>query len=168
MPDNLFNVAEIIDMGVAKEKKRRDFYALVASKFKSGNMRDLFTRLRDWEDEHVHKFTEIRNSVEESEVIESYQGEFEAYIKALVDDMQYKQIAPANFSRNVKSPRAAIDYGMRFERDSILFFNELMRHMNPSHQEKIIELINEEKAHLIYLAKLRADYEKRIFRHEDP
>lgn len=158
MADNLFNVAEIIDMGIAKEKKRRDFYALVSKKFKEKRMQELFIRLRDWEDEHIKKFTDIRNSVEESEVVESYQGEFEAYIRALVDDIQYKQIAPASFARYVKTPLAAINYGMGFERDAILFFSELMRHMTPSHQEKIIELINEEKMHLLYLAKLREDY----------
>ncbi len=159
MSDNIFNVAEIIDMGIAKEKKRRDFYGLVAKKFKDAKMQELFTQLRDWEEEHVKKFTDIRNSVEDSEVVESYQGEFAAYIKALVDDMQYKQISSANFAKYVRNPLAAIKYGMTFERDAILFFSELMRHMTPGHQEKILELINEEKKHLIFLAALKADYE---------
>ena len=145
-------------MGIAKEKKRRDFYGMVAKKFKDKKMQELFTQLRDWEEEHVNKFTGIRNSVEDSEVVESYQGEFEAYIKALVDDIQYKQVSSANFAKYVRNPLAAIKYGMGFERDAILFFGELMRHMTPSHQEKILELINEEKKHLIYLAKLKADY----------
>lgn len=159
MPDNIFNAAEVIDMGIKKEQKRRDFYALVATKFKEKSMKELFSNLRDWENEHIKKFTEIRNSVEESEVVESYQGEFEAYIKSLVDDMLYEQITPANFEKNVKSTADAIRYGMGFERDAILFFGELLRHMTPVHQEKIVELINEEKKHLIYLADLKAKYE---------
>ena len=146
-------------MGIAKEKKRRDFYALAAKKFKDKGMRELFTELRDWEEEHIQKFTDIRNSVEESEVIESYQGEFEAYIKALVDDLQYKQVSSANFAKYVRNPLAAIKYGMGFERDAILFFGELLRHMTPQHQEKVAELINEEKKHLLYLAKLKTRYE---------
>ena len=159
MPDNIFNAAEVIDMGIAKERKRRDFYALVAKKFKDRAMQELFTQLKDWEDEHIKKFTEIRNTVEESEVIESYQGEFEAYIKSLVDDLQYRQVTSANFVKYVRNPLIAIRYGMSFERDAILFFGELMRHMTPRHQEKIVELINEEKKHLIYLAKLKVKYE---------
>lgn len=159
MSDNVFNAAEVIDMGIAKEKKRRDFYALAAKKFKDKGMRELFTELRDWEEEHIQKFTDIRNSVEESEVIESYQGEFEAYIKALVDDLQYKQVSSANFAKYVRNPLAAIKYGMGFERDAILFFGELLRHMTPQHQEKVAELINEEKKHLLYLAKLKTRYE---------
>ena len=159
MSDNVFNAAEVIDMGIAKEKKRRDFYALVAKKFKDKEMQELFTQLTGWEEEHIKKFTDIRNTVEESEVIESYQGEFEAYIKSLVDDMQYKQVSAANFARYIRNPLTAIRYSMGFERDAILFFGELMRHMTPHHQEKIALLINEEKKHLLYLAKLRTKYE---------
>jgi len=161
MPDNLFNSAEVIDMGIAKEKKRRDFYRLAAKKFKDKEMRELFTQLGDWEDEHVKKFTDIRNTIEESEVFESYQGEFEAYIKSLVDDMLYKQVSPANFAKYVRNPLTAIRYGMGFERDSILFFGELMRHMTAHHQEKIVELIGEEKKHLLYLARVRTKYERK-------
>jgi len=159
MPDNVFNAAEVIDMGIAKERKRRDFYTLVAKKFKDKEMRELFTELKGWEEEHIQKFTDIRNSVEESEVIESYQGEFEAYIKSLVDDMLYKQVSTANFAKYVRNPLAAIRYGMGFERDAILFFSELLRHMTPKHQEKIAELINEEKKHLMYLARIKTRYE---------
>ena len=73
--------------------------------------------------------------------------------------MQYAQVSEANFEKYVKDPDAAIRYGMSFERDSILFFGELLRHMTPLHREKIAELINEEKKHLIYLANIRSRYE---------
>lgn len=155
---NVFNAAEVIDLGIAKEKKRRDFYAFVADKFKEREMKDLFGKLRDWEGEHIKKFTDIRNTVEESEVVESYQGELGAYMKALVDDMLYKQVTAAQFSKNVKTPAEAIKYGIGFEKDAILFFHELLRYMTPNHQEKIVELINEEKKHLIYLTELKRKF----------
>jgi rubrerythrin len=156
---NVFNAAEVIDMGIEKEKKRRDFYAAVATQFKQKEMNELFTRLRDWEAEHIKKFTEIRNSVEESEVIESYQGEFEAYMKALVDDMLYKQVSADGFSKYVKTPLDAIRYGMEFEKDAILFFRELLSYMTPEHKDKVEELIGEEKKHLVYLAELKRKFE---------
>ncbi len=156
---NVFNAAEVIDMCIEKEKKRRDFYAAVATQFKQKEMNELFTRLRDWEAEHIKKFTDIRNSVEESEVIESYQGEFEAYMKALVDDMLYKQVSADGFSKYVKTPLDAIRYGMEFEKDAILFFRELLSYMTSVHKEKVEELIDEEKKHLVYLAELKRKFE---------
>ncbi|MBN2453329.1 MAG: ferritin family protein [Candidatus Omnitrophica bacterium] len=158
MPDNLFNAAEVVDMGIAKEVKRRDFYALVAKRFKEKEMQELFSRLRDWEDEHIKKFTDIRNTIEDSEITESYQGEFQAYIRSLVDDMQYKQVSAESFDKFVKNPVDAINYGMGFERDAILFFGELAAHMTPAHKEKVSRLIEEERKHLMYLAKLKAGY----------
>ncbi len=156
---NVFSAAEIIDMGIAKEKKRRDFYAYAADKFKEKDMKDLFSRLRDWEDEHIKKFTQIRNSTDTYEISESYQGEFGAYMKFVVDDMLYKQVSAPWFTKNVKKPIEAIHYGIGFEKDAILFFSELLRYMMPPHKEKVEELIGEEKKHLIYLSELKTKYE---------
>jgi len=156
---NVFSAAEIIDMGIEKEKKRRDFYKLVAEKFKEKDMKELFSRLRDWEEEHIKKFTDIRNSTQTYEIKESYQGEFAAYMKFVVDDMLYRQVAATWFAENVKKPLAAIQYGIGFEKDAILFFSELLKYMMGPNKEKIEELINEEKKHLIYLSELKAKYE---------
>lgn len=156
---NVFSAAEIIDMGIAKEKKRRDFYAYAADKFKEKDMKDLFSRLRDWEDEHVKKFTDIRNSTETYEISESYQGEFAAYMKFVVDDMLYKQVSAAWFAKNIKKPLEAIQYGIGFEKDAILFFSELLKYMMPPNKEKVEELIGEEKKHLIYLSELKKKYQ---------
>ena len=54
---NVFNAAEAIDMGIEKERKRRDFYGYAAQNFKEKDMVELFSHLRDWEDTHIKKFT---------------------------------------------------------------------------------------------------------------
>lgn len=155
---NIFNAAEVISLGIEKEKKRRDFYAYTAEKFKEKDMKELFARLRDWEETHIKKFTEIRSSLEESEVAETYEGEFLAYLKATVDDILYKQVSAEWFAKNISAPLIAIQYGMGFEKDAILFFNELLKYMNPDHKEKVQALIEEEKKHLLYLAELKKKY----------
>lgn len=155
---NVFNAAEVIDLGIEKERKRRDFYAIAAEKFKDKDMKELFTRLRDWEETHIKKFAQIRDSLEESEVTETYEGEFLSYLKATVDDILYKQISPEWFSKNVSASLVAIKYGIGFEKDAILFFNELLRYMNPNHEEKVQALIEEEKKHLLYLTELKKKY----------
>ncbi len=157
---NVFSAAEIIDMGIVKERKRRDFYGYAADKFKEKDMKDLFSHLRDWEDEHVKRFTDIRKSNETYEVQESYQGEFAAYMKFVVDDILYNQVSARWFAKNVKEALAAIQYGIGFEKDAILFFLELLKYMMGPNKEKVEELIGEEKKHLIYLSELKAKYIK--------
>lgn len=156
----IFNAAEIIDMGIEKEKKRRDFYGLAAEKFVDKAMKSLFARLRDWEAAHIVKFTEIRKSVEEDETFESYPGELIEYMKTLVDNKLYKEVSPQNFTKIVKAPLDAIKYGMVFEKDAILFFNELAPYMSADNKEKIQKLVDEEKTHLIYLSELKKKYER--------
>ena len=156
---NVFTAAEIIDMGIAKERKRRDFYGYAADKFEAKDMKDLFTRLRDWEETHIRKFSDIRDSTGTYEVSESYEGEFGKYIKFIVDDVLYQQVSKEWFAENIKDPLAAIRYGIGFEKDAILFFNELMTYMMPPHKEKVGQLVEEEKQHLIYLSELKKKYE---------
>ena len=49
--------------------------------------------------------------------------------------------------------------GIGFEKDAILFFNELLKYMMPPNKEKVEILIDEEKKHLIYLSELKKKYE---------
>ena len=152
---NVFNISEIVEMGIEKEKKRRDFYAMVAEYFEDKDIKELFLKLKNWEDEHIKKFSEIRESIKEPKETEAYKGEMDAYMQALVDDKLYSRILPADFSKNVKTPMDAISYGIGFEKDAILFFNELVKYTADSRKETVEKLIDEEKKHIVYLALLR-------------
>ncbi len=62
---NIFSISEIVDLGIEKEKKRKDFYGLCAEKFNDKNIKELFIKLRKWEEKNIRKFTEIMASVKE-------------------------------------------------------------------------------------------------------
>lgn len=152
----IFNAIEIIDMGIEKEKKRRDFYTRVAETFEDERIKELFSRLRDWEEAHINKFTQIRERVNEISPVDSYPGELTNYMQALVDDKLYSEVSSQNFNKKVTTPIEAIQYGLSFEKDAIIFFNELLPFVTSPHKDAIQLLINEEKKHIIYLADLRS------------
>ena len=152
---NVFTISEIVDLGIEKEKKRRDFYAAVSEYFKDKDMKDLFIKLKNWEEEHIKKFSEMRGAIKEPKETDSYEGEMDAYMQALVDDKLYSQVAPGNFRDNVKTPMDAISYGIGFEKDAVLFFNEIVKYTVDTRKEIVEKLIDEEKKHIIYLALLR-------------
>ena len=155
---NLLKVAEVVDIGIEKEKARRDFYARVAEQFDDGDVKDLFTRLRDWEEGHVRKFQAIRDSLSEPGTVESYPGEMEAYMQALVDDELYETVTADTFSQYVKTPKDAIIYGIGFEKDAILLFMELASKVQSKDKQVILELMEEERQHIVQLIKLRKRY----------
>ena len=149
---NILQPAEIVEIGIEKEKKRRDFYALAADHFKDNDdLAKLFARLRDWEDEHIKKFQEIRDHVSKAQNTESYPGETEGYMKALIDSELYDVMTPEAFAAKVKSPADALDMGIRFEKDAILFFNELSHFVDDKSKEITGKLIEEEQQHMLYL-----------------
>jgi len=157
---SIFNAPEIIDVGIEKEKKRMAFYDLVSKKFEVNQMKELFERLRDWEKEHVEKFSRIKENIKESQTGESYAGEMSDYANALLDDTLYKQVSAGEFSKNVKTPLAAIQYGISFEKDAILFFSEMLASMADHDKDTIKTLIGEEKQHIIYLDQLKKKIKK--------
>ena len=152
---NLFNVSEVIDMGIEKEKKRRDFYGRAAEKFEQKDLKELFVNLKNWEELHINKFTEIRNNFKELETTDSYKGELKDYIGSLIDDRIYDKVSADGFDDNVKTPLDAIDYGIGFEKDAILFFNEMLKYTEPGRKDIIQKLIDEEKQHIVYLSEMR-------------
>lgn len=152
---NIFKIGEVVDMGIEKEKKRRDFYCLAAENFKENKeLNELFARLRDWEESHIKKFTEIRNRVE-GRTFESYPGELSDYMRSLVEDRLYREVSVDSFKNNVTSPAEAIDYGIAFEKDAILFFVELLPYIGAKNTEVINTLIGEEKKHIVYLSEMK-------------
>lgn len=151
----IFKVAEVVDLGIEKEKRRRDFYARVASRFQEHELKKLFARLRDWEEEHIKKFTQIRDSINEPDPVEAYSQEVGEYMRTLVDDRFYNEVSPKFFSENVKTSLEAINYGIGFEKDAILFFLEMLSFIDVGKRDAIQTLINEEKQHIIYLAEFK-------------
>jgi rubrerythrin len=156
---NVLKIADIVDIGIEKEKARQDYYHRVSLEFDDPEMKDLFTKLRDWEAAHVKKFQAIRGSLNELDSVESYPGELDNYMKALVDDKLYIDVTDESFTQNVKTPVDAIAYGIGFEKDAILLFMELLSYIQSSDKEVILQLMEEERKHIVHLIKMRKRFQ---------
>ncbi len=158
---NILQPAEIVEIGIEKEKKRRDFYALAADHFKDNEeLAGLFGRLRDWEEQHIKRFQEIRDNVSKAQYTESYPGETEGYMQALVQSDLYSEMTPEEFAGQVKTPAEALKRGIGFEKDAILFFGGLQRFVDKKSKEIIDKLISEEQEHMIFLFNMKRNLEK--------
>jgi len=158
---NILQPAEVVEIGIEKEKKRRDFYALAAERFSGKKeLAELFTRLRDWEEEHVRRFQEIRDRLKKAQYTESYSGETEDYMQALVDSELYNAITPDRFAEIVKTESDALEIGISFEKDAILFFSGLAHYLDPNEKSVVKQLIREEQQHMLYLFNLKKEMGK--------
>lgn len=150
--------AEIVEIGIEKEKRRRDFYAMCAERFKGQrDLYELFKKLHGWEVEHVRRFGEIRDTVAKAQYAESYAGEAEAYMNALVQSDLYADLTSAKFAEEIETPVDAIDKGIGFEKDAILFFSGLAPFVDQKSREIIQTLIKEEQQHMLYLFNMKKE-----------
>ena len=155
---NVLKVADVIDLGIEKEIARRDFYKRVAETFEDEEMVNLFSRLRDWEETHVKKFRAVRGKLDSVKLTESYPGELGSYMDALVNEKLYEDVTAEAFVENVPDPLSAVNTGIQFEKDAILFFMELIPHVQGEDKSLIEELIAEERKHILYLIGLKRKF----------
>ena len=148
--------SDIVDIGIEKEIKRRDFYALAAEHFSdNADLAKLFSQLRDWEEGHIKKFQRIREEVKGGNYAESYPGEIHEYMAAVVNSDLYEDLNAESFALTIKTPEAALDAGIGFEKDAILFFGGLANFVDPKAREVIQELILEEQQHMLQLFEMK-------------
>ena len=148
--------SDIVDIGIEKEIKRRDFYALAADHFSDkADLARLFGQLRDWEEGHIRKFQKIREEVKGGNYAESYPGEIHEYMAAVVNSDLYENLDAESFALTIKTPEAALDAGIGFEKDAILFFGGLANFVDPKSRKVIQELISEEQQHMLQLFEMK-------------
>ncbi|SMB87398.1 Rubrerythrin [Desulfonispora thiosulfatigenes DSM 11270] len=153
----MFKAIEVLNFAVQVEKNGEIFYNTVAELSEDAKVKEIFTGLAKAEAQHIVDFTALMEGVSNVETPEAYEGEFEEYMKALVDSHVFiKNTDVKALAGKVSSPREAIDLAMSFEKDSILFFSELRRVVTDHNQNTIDDLINQEHAHIRTLARLRA------------
>ncbi len=153
---NIFSGSEIVEIGVQIEKNGRDFYREVSACAKDEPSKKVFDYLGNEEEHHITTFREMLSSVQNYEPKEAYPGEYFAYMKALADDHVFtKENAGCELGKKVGSEKEAIGIAIRFEKDSILFY-EGMKKVVPEKDHRLLEaLINEEQKHIRELNELK-------------
>ena len=154
---NIFSGSELIELGIQIEKNGRDFYSTLAGNTKNQRPKEVFTYLSGEEEKHIAVFEKLLESVEEYEPPESYPGEYFAYMSALASSYVFTQKGKGReIALDVKGEMEAVDLGIGFEKDSIMFYMEMKKFI-PDYDWKIADdLIDQEKSHLVKLMELRA------------
>jgi len=153
---NLLSGSEIAEVGVQIEKNGKDFYNTLVKKSGNKKTKEIFEYLAGEEEKHIAAFRKILNSVQNYEPSESYPGEYFAYMNALAGEHVFTQANKgAEIAEKTKNDKEAINIGIGFEKDSIVFY-EGMKKVVPESEQKLIEnLIVQERDHLNQLCGLK-------------
>jgi rubrerythrin len=153
---NIFAGSEIVEIGIQIEKNGRDFYNTLAGKSKVPNALKIFKYLAGEEEKHIVIFRKILDTTDKYEPQGLDAEQYFAYMNALASEYVFTQKDKGiETAKNIRSDKEAVDMGIGFEKDSIIFY-EGMKKTVPDYGLKIMgELIRQEQGHLKQLVDLK-------------
>lgn len=153
---NIFAASEIVELGIQIETNGRDFYNTLVKQSKNKKAEDIFKYLAGEEEKHIAAFQKILDNTEKYEPPKIYADEYLAYMNALADECIFTQENQgALIAKEIKSDIQAVTTGIKFEKDSIIFYEGIKKAV-PEYDHKIIgELILQEQNHLRQLIDLK-------------
>jgi len=153
--NGLIKIREVIQAAVFIEENGFEFYRSIEKIIDNKNVKDVFSFLAGEENRHILAFKNIYEEMEGQEDTTIDDEDSSNYIKALADKNVFiKKNTTSELVKNIKTPFDAINLALNFERDSILFFNEIKSFVSRDNQNLIDKLIKEEHDHIVKLHKL--------------
>ncbi|MGA2159949.1 MAG: ferritin family protein [Dehalococcoidia bacterium] len=153
-----FRSGELYRISMQMERTGLAFYTAIAAQTRDISTRAVYEYLASAEKRHLKTFRKLWNKTGKSAPPESYRGEYRKYIKALIKDAVFSSTAAAK-SRAAKSGSStALKTGIQAEKDSILFYTELLNLLPDVEKEAVKKILGEEKRHLRRLLEYQADF----------
>ena len=151
-----FSGSEIVELGIQIEKNGKDFYLALVDLAGNEEVKSVFKDLAEEEEKHIDVFKKIFDDSCKYEPKGAYPDEYFAYMNALASQYIFTQEGKgAELARSVKDCEEGIDLGIRFEKDSILLYQE-MKELVPDEDKSLVDgLILQEKKHLSRLVDLK-------------
>ena len=152
-----FNDIEAVKIACNLERSGLAFYSAVAQTAKDPNVRRVFEELVASEKEHVQAFEELQQKLLDEPSRQAYfdSDELDAYMARLVETHVFADdSAVGRLAGHVQSDIEALGLGMRAERDTMLFYQELMGFTDSKAARETLErIIADERHHLVELAE---------------
>jgi len=156
-----FSGKELVDIAIGIEKSGTAFYDSMIKCARDKKAQSAFKYLADQERKHINIYQRLLASVGDNPPAESYTEEYDQYLKSLVSSALFANDASAcKLAENTTSDAEGIDFGIRAEKDSILFYTEMQNLVRRADAKVIGKIIDEEKSHLKRLSELKAGLAK--------
>lgn len=150
---------EVFEMALQIEQMGYDFYKTMAHNTANTQLRLGYNQLAAEEKKHLDSFEQLRDSIYKIDTnrLDNWE-EVALYFKALIDT-KVLPTSPENNSLlpELKDEIGAIHISISFEKDTILFLQEISRWINPEDKNRIEQLIEEEKSHILKLLQMKKE-----------
>ncbi len=151
----LVSAAEVFQFAVKIEQNGYDFYTKYAEKLDSSSEKEIFQYLADEESKHIKTFSRMLDSVESFKQPLNYPDEYFTYLQAYADNLIFKPGDLDAELAQIKDTKSAIDFGIKRELDSILYYQEIKSFVTKAEKDHIDTIISEERKHFTKLSQMK-------------
>jgi len=154
--DKKFTGCEIVQMGIQIEKNGRDFFSFLSESAKNEKVKDIFQILSEDDAVQMAELAGVFGNVCKYDSSETYPDEYFAYMNYLATSYVFTEKDKLEvIAKEVKTDDGAIKVGIRFVKDSILFYEGMLNVVVDDDKEMVRKLIEEEKKHLGSLCEVK-------------
>jgi rubrerythrin len=147
---------EVYRVAVEMERNGLAYYNVIAELATDPDTRSVYKYLASAEKRHLRLFKKLWTLSRQSPSPESYSGEYKSYLRVLLKDLVFSSSASARSRAARSSNAAALNTGIKAEKDSILFYTEMLDMVAPEDRAAVQRILNEEKRHLSRLLDHRS------------
>jgi len=151
----IFNASEIMKFAIKIEEKGETFYKFAVGISQNEEVKKLFSFLADEEAKHKASFEQMQSQMEGYQPPEKFSGEYEGYMNSYLENIIFPKENWEDNLRDIKDEKKAINFGIRIELDSILYYHEIKPFVPKQQLGAIDEIIEEERKHFLKLLDIK-------------
>ncbi|MCK4572347.1 ferritin family protein [candidate division WOR-3 bacterium] len=154
----IFDAKEIFKFAIRIEENGMKFYRYAAVITDDDEMRKTFNFLASEEVRHKEIFEGLLSEVTKDTAFETYPDEYFNYLKTYVDNVIFTDKQFEEAMSNVKDTLGSINFAIKRELDSILYYHEIKRFVQEKQHNLLDEIIEEERKHYTKLIDIKENY----------
>ncbi|MEO0097470.1 MAG: ferritin family protein [candidate division WOR-3 bacterium] len=154
-----YSINEVLEMAIQIEKSGYQFYLNSKEKTNDNNLKELFDFLSSEELKHMETFNRIKNRLKTTPYNLPFDWEeVKLYLKVITDSHFFAgEDKVLNLMERAKNEKELIDLAIAFEKETLLFYYEILNLVAQEETPVVLKLINEEKAHIKKLETIKGE-----------
>ncbi len=152
-----YSPIEVIEMAIKTEETGKDFYFKAAKKTKVKSLAKLFNFLATEELQHQKTFQGLYRTIKDNPQAMPFDlDEMGLYLKAITDSKFFLGSDKAlSFIAKAKLPKTLLEYAIQFEKETMLFYTEILNLISKKNKPLVNSIITQEKHHIRKLSVLK-------------
>jgi rubrerythrin len=150
--DHMFNLGDIIDIGVRLEQNAEKVYTKAVKENPVPLLRTMFTKLASDEIEHQKWFESLRDQIKPTDIDPALEEMGKTMLQDIVGEQAFS-ITELDLTK-IESVKALLEAAIEFENDTIIFYEMIAGFITDEHAAKGLQkIIDEETRHVSVLTE---------------